>query len=119
MNEPLKVGDLAVVVSSPYTPEKVGMVCTVLKLKPRRSSLAGGLILQALIEFPRPVRWAFGNIGPRGWLGAHRLRPIRDQPGEDETLTWKDKPIPLVAPESPTVREYEYEIRSHSVQALA
>jgi hypothetical protein len=27
------------------------------------------------------------------------LRPIRDQPGADETLTWKDVPAPIKTPE--------------------
>lgn len=32
----------------------------------------------------------FGTFKPGDWVGCDdsKLRPIRDQPGEDETLTW-------------------------------
>jgi len=41
------------------------------------------------------VRFKGSNIGPKGLAWAipdSDLRPIRDQPGEDETLTWAGMP---------------------------
>lgn len=39
-------------------------------------------------------------IGTEAYCPDDCLTPLRDQPGEDETLTWAGKPIPLVAPET-------------------
>ena len=96
MSEPLKVGDIAVVVSS-VIPEKIGMLCTVTALR-MRNTTGYGIVLRARVEFPRPVPWPFWNGKPTrctravGWMRAVCLRPIRDQPGEDETLTRVGKP---------------------------
>ena len=95
-NKPIKVGDLVIVISSPI-PEKVGMIGTVLALKVRNLAILGPR-LQARVKFPRKVRWKIApkrspdGTGTHGWILTTKLRPLRDDPGKDETLTWAGKP---------------------------
>lgn len=72
-----KVGELAIVVGCYADPQFIGRIMT---LKKRHVTETG-------------VAWEMEeDLG--GYLGIaeQHLRPIRDQPGEDETLTWV--PVP-------------------------
>lgn len=91
-----KQGDLAIVVRS-VLGSSLGLVLRCTRLAP-----ASGLRnLDGSFEYG-PV-WETDNYGPalcgnthNLWLDAD-LRPLRDEPGEDETLQWaglpQDKPV--------------------------
>ena len=72
-----KQGDLAVVIRPPQSkPEWLGRIVKITEPSKRK-----------------PGWWA---VEPGPWKRAicidANLRPIRDQPGDDETLTWAGKP---------------------------
>lgn len=64
-----------------------------------------GMIVRVLRPYPWPepawyVDPPLVKVESGGFEGAARdcaLRPIRDQPGEDETLTWAGKPQEVTA----------------------
>lgn len=93
-----KVGDIAVVVC-PQVAENVGKLVEVLRpgverdwvvlpLSPIRVAITGGVF--------HPY---YGGIP----LETHdfRLRPLRDNDGPDETLAWKDVPLPTILAPKP------------------
>ena len=81
-----KQGDLAIVVQSKTGPEHVGKI---IKLGAATD-----------IRFYNIPGWRIDGapIGGRFWCVADRcVRPIRDQPGDDETLEWSVKPQGVTA----------------------
>ena len=75
-----KQGDLAVIVRSDTAPEYIGRI---VKLGPATD-----------ISFYNIPGWRVDGppISGRYWCIADRcVRPIRDQPGDDETLAWSGK----------------------------
>lgn len=64
-----KVGDLAVIVRASY-PENVGLFVAVVEPVPDWT----------------PAGWFVDGGGPGNCCYDHDLRPIRDQPGEDEMI---------------------------------
>ncbi len=88
-------GDLAVIVRSDAGNE--GKIVRCLRFLPRKSWRIpnGRIVYVDSWEVDTPVK---------GWAGDstaacmdERLRPIRDQPGEDETLTWAPVPSTVEA----------------------
>lgn len=103
-----KPGDLAVIIRG-RTPgcRYVGTIVTVLELE-REASIFGPIWV---VEFSRPLTGVTlskrGDVLGVSGLSAVQgcpdawLRPIRDQPGADETLRWIDVPVPEID-EAPT-----------------
>lgn len=103
-----KPGDLAVIIRG-RTPgcKYVGSIVEVLKVE-RPTSIFG---LIWAVKFSRPLigvalRKNGEVLGVSGLSTVHGcpdawLRPIRDQPGADETLRWLDVPVPEIE-EAPT-----------------
>jgi hypothetical protein len=85
-----KPGDLAVVVRA-YVAENLGKVCRVIG-----PSRVKGWDWE--LEFPHPVLWSGGAIARDGRGQDWQLRPIRNNDGEDETLTWAGKPSDIKEP---------------------
>lgn len=92
-----KPGDLAIIIRAKFTPELVGHIVRVIrpwtKYDPFDSRFAweceypdGKMIKQA---WGFPINFTFERTRP---LADDVLRPIRDNDGEDETLTWVGKP---------------------------
>lgn len=82
-----KVGDLAIVVNG----ENAGRLVSVL-----RASQWGRMFwFVELVGSHGPMRDRFTGAernAPTGNVHDSRLRPIRDQPGDDETLLWAGLP---------------------------
>lgn len=51
-----------------------------------------------LVESSSLLRTSDGRLMNRGVIADANLRPIRDQPGEDESFRWTGKPKDLTAP---------------------
>lgn len=81
-----KQGDLALVIAAKDQQDKVGRIVTCEMLVPRDFVLRNQIATQKegnWIVFDGRMRWIHGD---------ERLRPIRDNDGQDETLTWQ--PVP-------------------------
>ena len=102
-----KPGDLAVIIKpSLRGPQLLGMIVTVLHAAPQRDfRLPDGfwqfndspgywvIELPRLMEVPILLRGAPGTRPSRhGIAPDSAMRPIRNQPGADETLRWADRP---------------------------
>lgn len=99
-----KPGDLAVIVADHKThPGTAGLLCDVLFASPLGDfNLPNGFQTKAttfpswVIKLHRPVYvLCLDGISRATDYAAcpdEKLRPIRDQPGEDETLSWCDVP---------------------------
>lgn len=100
-----KPGDLAVVIGPGITPGIVGRFVTVIRpavMGERFPSDIGtirwtGDVPAWVVESANPLPWLASKSNRlhhmnRRAIGDAYLRPIRDQPGEDETLTWAGKP---------------------------
>lgn len=93
-----KQGDLAVIVYSPSNPLNIGRFVRCIQLVPERGSVDGrhwyvpvGTVTWLVETDGSPITW-----GPHGYVqrrayADHCLRPIRDNDGEDQTLTWAPK----------------------------
>lgn len=103
-----KAGDLAYIHGLTVTPEANGMVVEVLRLCVP-GEVVGGV---RFLPTRRGAAWVVAghSIPSRTTLGVllylHErpvgdvnLRPIRDQPGEDETLTWAGLPRYMAGPD--------------------
>ncbi len=112
-----KPGDLAFIVGATKWPELNGVIVRVLRRavpgeitrlsdgKMFRSpdtrtcdwwiEREGGLLPIQLIDNKRKTKYPV-NVKQRPFPD-HKLRPIRAQPGQDETLTWKDVPTKEIA----------------------
>ena len=93
-----KVGDLAVVIKSDF-PENVGILVNVLAAHPF-------YVAEWYVEvLGRAVAGHAGEMSRAGAGGRKvrcadsALRPIRDQPGDDETLTWAGLPRYIADPD--------------------
>ena len=88
-----KAGDLAVVVRG----GNLGRIVDV----QRQSVYGEGWWLVKVVGAP-----VIGSLGSSkrlmsiGSIEDSRLKPIRDQPGQDETLTWAGKPSEIKTPEA-------------------
>lgn len=88
-------GDMAVIVRSDF-PENVGGFVRVLKAStPMAWSVEALCHLSGADDFGGVCRVAPGFVAN---CDDANLRPIRDNPGADETLTWAGLPKPLTAP---------------------
>lgn len=100
-----EVGDLAVIVSDhKQHPGTAGLLCDVLYQSPHGDfDLPDGVPTRStcsgpawVIKLHRPVQvlWRDGVMRPASYASCPdaKLRPIRDQPGEDESLSWADVP---------------------------
>ena len=88
-----KPGDLAVIVKSSYG--NAGKVVRCIRLHDSKERDLDGARFVQPCEWPRwvidrPVTAADGS--PLFTVADFRLRPIRDNDGEDETLAWAGKP---------------------------
>lgn len=93
-----KPGDLAIIVSAVHSPEVIGELVIVERLAVAGEFHADSdtdffstwIVRSAVDGKPLPVRWANGH--KEYWLkrplGDRFLRPIRDDKGEDESLSW-------------------------------
>lgn len=95
-----KPGDLAVIVVSPETPENVGKIVRCIR-RITEAEPVDGMTWTAstsntwtwLVETEGSrLLWGIYGQVPRRAYADHCLRPIRDQPGADETLRWADVP---------------------------
>ena len=99
-----KPGDLAVVIGGAFSPQNIGAIVKVIKLLPN------GGVLDGKAWFPTSScpTWLVESCGKKLTWGHHKpslrraysdrcLRPIRDQDGDDETLTWAGKPEGVTA----------------------
>ncbi len=78
-----KQGDLAVIVHSDFFKENIGKIVTCVEFKAGPDGSPAWVIDRALFEGTRRTH----NKSFAGdWVCDKVLRPIRDQPGEDETL---------------------------------
>lgn len=87
-----KPGDLAVIVR-PSNPQNIGKIVRVIECK-----------LTSWIDGSTGYGWSFEGPVMFGITGVKAtrinddiLRPIRDQPGQDESLTWAPKPEKVTA----------------------
>jgi hypothetical protein len=110
-----KPGDMAVIVRSKFTPELIGRIVEVLHIAPSYGSfrLPNGQLHAQLVDkrprwvckFQNPVN-APTDIGPKPTVYApvpdECLRPIRDQPGEDEMTRIAGLPCETKQPELTT-----------------
>lgn len=108
-----KPGDLAVIVGfNPLIPEITGRIVEVLSAAPAAGDfrLPDGRTNEAagpgfwIVKFQNPVRARLDSGGTRlalyGACPDRRLRPLRGDPGADETMTWAGlpaKPEPVAA----------------------
>lgn len=83
-----KPGDLAVIVRSVVRPEAVGAVVRCVAFMPAPDGRAAWLIDRSL---GGPIVTEMGLHQGDWWVDAN-MRPIRDNDGEDETLSWAGKP---------------------------
>jgi len=93
-----KPGDLAIIVSAVYVPEMIGELVIVERLAVpgefharTDSDLFSTWIVRSAVEGKKlPVGWPNGHTEYwlRRPLGDEYLRPIRDENGEDESLSW-------------------------------
>ena len=105
-----KPGDLAVIVRAVIHPENIGAIVHVV-----RRVVAGEQVGQYVLTGSGGQSWFVSSRGrPLLWkldsgetvyvaerfIGDEFLRPIRDQDGEDETLTWAGKPSDIKTPEA-------------------
>lgn len=82
-----KEGDLAVYVGK-LSPRDVGAIVTCVRFLGVRRVLDGS---NALVwEVTPPLRYT--EATRKDWISDCSLRPIRDNPGQDETLSWA--PVP-------------------------
>lgn len=98
----VKPGDRAIAINGPAQ----GTLCDVVydggnRIDLRDMSMCEGWIC----VFDRAVDWGSGTSASapdksEGWYPDKWLRPIRDQDGEDETLTWAGKPQSIKTPEA-------------------
>lgn len=106
-----KPGDLAVIVGfNPMVPEISGRIVEVLAAAPAGHDfrLPDGTTNVAagpgfwIVKFQNPVSVPMDSGRSRmalfGSCPDSRLRPLRDDPGADETLTWAGLPAPLTTP---------------------
>jgi hypothetical protein len=95
-----KNGDIAVIVRvDRRTEHLLGVIVRVLERR-TRAGLPGGKAythMAWLVELPRPMANCTGEISARQRCPDSCLRPIRDNPGEDETLQWADLPQGVTA----------------------
>ena len=89
-----KQGDLAVIVRSTVNPQTVGMIVQCVKYKP--SPIAGPAWEIDRSVAPHVQIGMF--IHAADWIRDANLRPLRDNDGTDETLTWRDVPTPTGVP---------------------
>lgn len=104
-----KAGDLAVIVGDHKThPGTAGMLCHILSASPVGPfRLPDGHLAEAewfpswVIELSHPIlmKWNDGVVRPVTYATCPdaKLRPIRDTPGDDETLSWCDVPEGVTA----------------------
>jgi hypothetical protein len=87
-----KPGDLAVIIWTKAYPENIGALVRVVRESPNGPNPVHGF--QWSCEALHPVRSSRGVMQPgqEGAMPDKFLRPIRDNDGEDETLTWAAKP---------------------------
>jgi hypothetical protein len=80
-----KQGDLAIVVAAPNDPHYLGKIVRCVNLRFFEDCVCW--------ETDPPMVWtdSHGVTRPLPW-DDRDLRPIRDLPGEDETLSWEIKP---------------------------
>jgi hypothetical protein len=85
-----KPGDLAVVVSAPFDPHYLGRIVTCVSF----------FFVEGMPTWRTdpPMYWTCdsGVVRELPWCDKD-LRPIRDQPGEDESLTWAPVPGNLIS----------------------
>jgi hypothetical protein len=77
-----KPGDLAVTVGCRSHPELNGILLTVVEAVATNIWLCSGHEIERVCEI----------YGGKPWIYDEKLRPIRDNDGEDETLAWAGKP---------------------------
>jgi len=104
-----KPGDLAVIIADhKLHPDSGGRLCDVLFESPAGYfDLPDGVPTESttwpswVIKLHNPILilWPDGISGPANYASCPdaKLRPIRDQPGADETLSWVDVPSGVVA----------------------
>jgi hypothetical protein len=83
-----KQGDLAIIVKCEICPEAIGSIVRCVEFKPGHSGRAAWVIDREV----HSVKVVNGFKFSGGWFLDACLRPIRDNDGEDETLTWAGKP---------------------------
>ena len=83
----IEPGCLAFVTRCPVFPDGVGKIVTCVEMKPHKGRRAW--VVSSPICKDRRVD---GELRLGNWIVESSLRPIRDQPGADETLTWAGKP---------------------------
>jgi len=81
-------GELAVIVRSAFFPECIGKIVCCVKFEPAPDGAAAWLVDRRVHE----QVIAGGSLRRGDWWYDIALRPIRDNDGEDETLTWACKP---------------------------
>lgn len=88
-----KPGDLAVIVRAQVLNQNIGAIVEVVEF-------LGGPESTWRVRTLHPMQRRDGRIVETGGLGRVRdgsLRPIRDNPGEDETLQWLEVPRKVAA----------------------
>lgn len=83
-----KQGDLAIIVKSVASPDDIGAIVRCVEFKPGPDGRAAWIVDRKVS--PDAVIGGITYIGD--WFLDASLRPIRDNDGEDETLTWAGKP---------------------------
>lgn len=91
----VRAGDLAYIVNCDI-PENNDRFVTVKEIS-HEWSLANNTLVW-LVEASSPLMTSNTGLKTRGVIRDANLRPIRDQPGSDETLEWAGKPKDLTAP---------------------
>lgn len=99
-----KEGDLAVVASSKYG-VNVGKLLTVIRLatfSEIEEEMPGSLEHGPIWRTDRPMTWktSSGKCCDAFLAPDSRLRPVRDNDGEDQTLTWAGKPSDIKTKEA-------------------
>lgn len=92
-----KPGDIARIVGDPMNRDRLVHVDSVADGEPGRWLVTG---LQPLYCYARARMCKAGTVGK---CSDDRLMPLRDAPGDDETLTWAGKPALVPAVKKETV----------------
>lgn len=86
-----KPGDIARIISDPMNRDRLVHVDAAIDGEPGRWMVTS---MQSLWCYARARMCGAGTLGK---CSDERLQPLRDEPGEDETLTWAGKPETLPA----------------------
>lgn len=96
-------GDLSVIVSCPNSPSAVGRFVTVIRPSVDGERISGFFVFKGIgggpgwiVAASSPIEWCGDFVMERA-IFDNLLKPIRNEPGDDESLSWCDVPSGVTA----------------------